>query len=408
MRHRPPLLLPSSRRHRGGGTPIRLLFFLAATTRASAAALLFAEPPPRTSRSTSRHSLVAAVPGCFRAVAAPTTTSWQRRQRRRRNKRRDDRSLPFPRLAGALGDGGESSSEKVAAKPKAAKSAKAKGVYARPSAAIERGSGFYVPGLEGPKVRLAVGAALTSLAGADLALFGGGGAGGSNNSAGNAFSEGLALALGAFVLLQGAIEYAREARKEGAAAAGGVGLVVEGPSSSSSAGASAPSSSSLYQKRWRSSSSASSSSSWRDRVEWAALSYLSLTPATHLILVDDDVLFSVGKTTVPLPPKDGDDDTADVREACLSAIGTAARSRGGRVALPPTHPASLRLADPDFRRTVVLQRITDNADSGSHDDAGRPRGLCWIVTSNELLAAFTQQDLQWLGQLAAYVRPPPP
>ena len=31
---------------------------------------------------------------------------------------------------------------------------KRKGVYSRPSAAIERGSGFFIPGLEGGRVRV--------------------------------------------------------------------------------------------------------------------------------------------------------------------------------------------------------------------------------------------------------------
>ena len=34
---------------------------------------------------------------------------------------------------------------------------KSSGVYARPSAAIERGSGFFIPGLEGSRVRLLFG-----------------------------------------------------------------------------------------------------------------------------------------------------------------------------------------------------------------------------------------------------------
>ncbi len=40
---------------------------------------------------------------------------------------------------------------------------KAKGVYVRPSGAIERGSGFFVPGLEGPKVRVLFGIVLLAL-----------------------------------------------------------------------------------------------------------------------------------------------------------------------------------------------------------------------------------------------------
>ncbi len=37
------------------------------------------------------------------------------------------------------------------------KSARERGIYSRPSAAIERGSGFFIPGLEGPRIRLLFG-----------------------------------------------------------------------------------------------------------------------------------------------------------------------------------------------------------------------------------------------------------
>ena len=39
----------------------------------------------------------------------------------------------------------------------------AKGFYIRPSAAIERGGGFFVPGLEGTKLRVALGGGLVGL-----------------------------------------------------------------------------------------------------------------------------------------------------------------------------------------------------------------------------------------------------
>jgi hypothetical protein len=42
-------------------------------------------------------------------------------------------------------------------------------------------------------------------------------------------------------------------------------------------------------------------------------------------------------------------------------------------------------------RSVVLQRINDQ--------------LCWMMVSNQLLASFTTNDLQWLGQLAKYTNP---
>jgi hypothetical protein len=68
------------------------------------------------------------------------------------------------------------------------------------------------------------------------------------------------------------------------------------------------------------------------------------------------------------------------------------QSKGGRIALPLTHPAVVALcsnSDDDDTRTVVLQRITDDS--------------CWMMSSDQLLASFTKQDLKWLGQLANYI-----
>ncbi|KAH8049807.1 D-arabinose 1-dehydrogenase [Aureococcus anophagefferens] len=48
----------------------------------------------------------------------------------------------------------------------------AKGFYIRPSAAIERGGGFFVPGLEGTKLRVALGGGLVGLVALSVALGG--------------------------------------------------------------------------------------------------------------------------------------------------------------------------------------------------------------------------------------------
>ncbi|KAJ1451857.1 hypothetical protein M885DRAFT_528741 [Pelagophyceae sp. CCMP2097] len=48
----------------------------------------------------------------------------------------------------------------------------AKGFYVRPSAAIERGGGFFVPGLEGGRLRIAIGLTLLLLLGANAAVSG--------------------------------------------------------------------------------------------------------------------------------------------------------------------------------------------------------------------------------------------
>ena len=121
-----------------------------------------------------------------------------------------------------------------------------------------------------------------------------------------------------------------------------------------------------------------------------------------------DVLFATGITKDVLPEITGsaNDDEQNQQEqpkqavaACRAALNTIQKSRGGRVALPSTHPAVQTLAPTDYRRTVLLQRI-DNNDNNDNDNNG---SQCWMVCSNELLPAFTPQDLEWLGQLANYV-----
>lgn len=71
--------------------------------------------------------------------------------------------------------------------------------YVRPSAAIERGSGFFVPGLEGPRVRLAGGSALLALVGLNLSFSEG-------LTTGDIFAQGLAISYGLLVLIQGVVE----------------------------------------------------------------------------------------------------------------------------------------------------------------------------------------------------------
>lgn len=245
-----------------------------------------------------------------------------------------------------------------------AKRTKATGVYARPSAAIERGSGFFVPGLEGPKVRLVFGIILLSSTFVNHILP-------NQSSAGNTLSEGLAGFYSLFVLLQAAIEFTKE--EKGKIVVGGQGgdVVAENVAS--------------YKQQW--SGCAMDDTAWRDKVQWAASSYLSLTRATHIMLLGPGkVIFSLGQS---YPPNDGD----KVSTGTIAALEALSKSQSGRVSLPSSHPTVKNVADAEFRRCVVLQRV---------DEASQ---LCWMMTSNELLPAFTQQELEWLGRLASYVKP---
>jgi Cofactor assembly of complex C subunit B, CCB2/CCB4 len=254
------------------------------------------------------------------------------------------------------------------------------GVYVRPSAAIERGSGFFVPGLEGFKVRILVGSVVIlftifnhwydqqyvipeSVA--------------STSMSGNTFSEGLAIVYGILVLLQGIIEARRESLSS-----------LTSPNENT---VQADANLKIFQQQW-SIEDSDQYSDWRRKVEWAASTFLSLTPATSMLLIGPGkVIFSLG-----IQPRRT---VSDEEEAlgCSTALATLAQSTSGRVSLPTNHVSIQNLvssavdSSTDMPRCVVLQRVDDQ--------------LCWLMTSDQLLVAFTAYDLQWLGQLAKRVNP---
>jgi len=234
---------------------------------------------------------------------------------------------------------------------------KKEGVYVRPSAAIERGSGFFIPGLEGAKVRVAVGVLLLVV---NALVFATNTASTATN--GNLFTQGLSAVFALLVLFQAAIEVSREEKRMN----GDVATVT------------AESPQQVWQKRW---SVPPMDERWKERVEWAASSYLALTPARNIILLGPGkVLFSLGCDILDVPA-----------ESCLAALETIANSTSGRVTIPKSHPAATNV--PETTRCVVLQRVNDEQQ------------ICLMVLSDQLLASFTKQDLKWLGQLAAYVQP---
>jgi hypothetical protein len=295
------------------------------------------------------------------------------------------------------------------------------GVYTRPSAAIERGSGFFVPGLEGPKVRVVFGIVLLGFVTLNkyVYLYSNHISSISSSSSSSwtlSISEIVTLLFSVLVLLQGAIEYQKENYQR---------LI---PSSSSSSTSTATTTTTTtYQQVWHVSISASSSFSneiWKDKVEWAATTYLTITPATAMLLINGrygTVLFSlIQPSTDCIPSSIGwnDPNTATAVRAAWNTIASSASS--GRVSLPLTHPAAASLLDridPESSndkntptttiRTILLQRISkpekdDIAKSSSSSS------LFWWIASDQLLPAFTSRDLQWLGQLAQYVDPDRP
>jgi hypothetical protein len=224
------------------------------------------------------------------------------------------------------------------------------GVYVRPSAAIERGSGFFVPGLEGPKVRLAVGTVVVGLTLLNNVMSS------DQVTVGNKFANGLAAFYGILVLFQAAIEFVKQDREE----------IVVGETTTRNLV--------NLQQQW---TIPVEDVVWKDKVQWAASSYLSLSPATNMVLIGPGkIIYSLGSSAL----------AKDDSDACQAALNTLSQSSGGRISLPASHPAYNLVND---ARCVILQRIDDQ--------------LCWMVTSTELLAAFPKSDLLWLGQLASHV-----
>ena len=223
------------------------------------------------------------------------------------------------------------------------------GVYSRPSAAIERGSGFFFPGLEGPKIRLASGAAILVAVGVNHII-----------SADHTTPlEGLAVVYSLLVLLQGVVQFQRENRL--------LGNVSDSLESS-------PERAIAYQLVW---SVPVQDTAWREKVEWAAQTLTSLTVCSHLILLSPEaVIFSWGRT--PIEKND------QLRSAAMSTLAT---STSGRVSLPADHPVVSYL-DPNFRTTVILQRCGP--------------GMCWILASDWDLASYSPSDLKWMGRMGEY------
>ena len=251
------------------------------------------------------------------------------------------------------------------------------GVYTRPSAAIERGSGFFIPGLEGARIRIAVGGVLLAATAINHVLSSTTTTS-SSPSAGNVWAESLAILYSVLVLLQAGVETVQEAASR---------IQIIGSSTKNKTPTGTPTA--TLAEAWG--VTADENPDWRDRVAWAARTLLSLTAATQVMLIGPPgVVYRLTQTgegkaaAIPLT-----DSTA------LNALTETLRaSPSGRVALPTTHPAAQTWAPGQV--CVVVQRL-------HRDDAT----WAWMVTSpNSLASTMTQRDLQWLGPLARYVMPP--
>jgi hypothetical protein len=264
-------------------------------------------------------------------------------------------------------------------------SARDRGIYSRPSGAIERGSGFFVPGLEGSRIRLAFGLVVLAVDAATIATSGTTGW----DDWGQVVSESLAAFYGVLLLLQGSIEMGIEGRGEGAVVVGDGGEDGEDDGGDTVAGAEGDGGGEEYGGG---ASGGGGGDDGLGPVRRAARAIVALTPATEFRFVAEDygVVYSIGSAGVSDAAASADDER---RFATLALDAVSSGSRGGeRVALPADHPSSAGLLPQVATRAVLVQRAGDYRGSRA----------CVVIGSDKPLPAFTRNDLRWIGRLAGY------
>ena len=194
------------------------------------------------------------------------------------------------------------------------------------------------------------------------------------------FSEKMVIFFGTLLLIQGLVEAAKEA---------GLGLQLETDKDSKDANSASSSSSSSKQLSQMIQGSFFCEEEMVEKVKWAAATYVALTSATHALLLDEEggdfeLLYSLGDIT-------SQGQTSAEMEGIQAALETVYRSKGGRVSVPDSHPCATLLPE-DNRRCILLQKV---------EIEGRRR--CLMIGSNQLLVAFTKNDLKWLGTLGGYL-----
>jgi len=268
------------------------------------------------------------------------------------------------------------------------KNKKPKGVYTRPSAAIERGSGFYVPGLEGSRVRGLFGLLILGLTllNANYNSSEGILPNGVDGSA-QATSQLISILYGFLLILQGLVEFGKES-----------GFVVDLSNTNSDTDETTNDTNKRSEdtqtvNQYASDTVKSFPSDLVENLQWLAASFVSLTPATHVLLLRSststsstpEVLYTLGEFPTSFLNFD--------KTAITKSIEAVMSSRGGRISIPSDHPGSSLL--PEFYRRCILLQKLDFDSEGEYQ-------YSLMVGSNQLLAAFTKNDLKWLGRLANY------
>ena len=259
------------------------------------------------------------------------------------------------------------------------KSSREQGIYSRPSAAIERGSGFFIPGLEGSRIRLLFGLTVLIADAANHILVGS-----RPGDWGQVVAESLAVFYGALLLLQGGIEVGIER-----------GAAVVPQSNEGITITSSDKNDSILSGYWTSNSRVADDVLSKNdiaikTIQQMAQTIITFTPSIYFQFVSEEsgILYSFGV--------DDDSDiinnTEQQKQLAKLALDAVSGSKGGRVALPSDHPAS-KLLPEMATRCILVQKVNDIQGSSR---------ACMIIGSDKLLPSFTKNDLRWIGQLAEY------
>ena len=264
------------------------------------------------------------------------------------------------------------------------KSSREQGIYARPSAAIERGSGFFIPGLEGSRIRLLFGITVLIADVANHILVGS-----RPGDWGQVVAESLAAFYGALLLLQGGIEVGIER---------GAAVVPQSSNEGITITTSSDKNDSILSGYWTSNSRVADDVLSKNdiaikTIQQMAQTIITFTPSIYFQFVSEEsgILYSFGVDD------DADiiNDTEQQKQLAKLALDAVSGSKGGRVALPSDHPASKLLPD-NATRCILVQKM-NGFNNGSQQAA-----CCVIIGSDKLLPSFTKNDLRWIGQLAEY------
>ncbi|KAL3796243.1 hypothetical protein ACHAWO_010523 [Cyclotella atomus] len=252
------------------------------------------------------------------------------------------------------------------------KSARERGIYSRPSAAIERGSGFFIPGLEGPRIRLLFGITVLIADAASHFL-----AESQPGDVGQLIAESTIAFYGALLLFQGIIESGGQRNSQaldtstdenGDVIGTGEGIAKEMISDGIKMNIKAVSS-----------------------IRKAANTIIDFTPTKYVMLADKSsgTVYTLNSSNSAVPISSSDEQINTINLA-LNAVS---ESRGGRVALPTEHPVS-KLLPPSASRCILVQKV----NSVTEDQ------YCLILGSDSLLPSFTKNDLRWIGQLSETIK----